>query len=205
VCVQLIRQKDLPPWVFPEGRNPLLSPEEAAAIAAAKAEAKAAAGEKLVREAGATSALEGLKGVDEDKLAQLLAEALQKEAAAASKIAVVTSGDVVKQEVKAEGEVKEEEVKEEDGAVRALRPVKMEEEALLPSSSAAPASVTAGIKRHAEVEAEDDAAGDERKKRTLMQPASPQTSVDDLNTEVGRGTAHHSVVCCSKALQARDS
>ena len=56
VHVQLLRQAQLPAWVFPEGHNPMAPPVK----------------EEEVPAAG----LEALKGVDEEKLAQLGAKAV---------------------------------------------------------------------------------------------------------------------------------
>lgn len=176
VRVQLLRQKDLPCWVFPEGHNPLLTPEEIAAAAEA-AKAKAAAEEQSAVAGGAAAALEGLKGVDEDKLAQLLAEALQKEANAANPNKMAGKSDVsvaVKQEVKLEGELKEE-VKDEAKQAQGL--IKLEETSQ--GLGIVPGPV--GIKRPAQ----EDELDAEDKKRRMRKQESPQLSIDDLNTEVG--------------------
>ena len=164
VHVQLLRQAQLPAWVFPEGHNPMAPPVK----------------EEEVPAAG----LEALKGVDEEKLAQLLAEALQRQAAEGGAVKKEEEEGAVgiKEEVKEE--VKQEEVKEEraDGGAAAARDG---EEAY--TSAAAAAADTAG-KRPAE-KAGLDRQGEpeqiQKKRVKAMEAASPQTSgMDDAMPEV---------------------
>lgn len=152
--VQLLRQAQLPAWVFPEGHNPMVPAEVPGG-----------------------SGLDALKGVDENKLAQLLAEALQRQQAAEGGGVKKEEGkDDVKAEVKQE--VKEEVKKEEEDAEGAAR--------------AGGKASTSG-KRPAEeagLAGTDDGRGapeqqQPQKRPKAMEPASPQTSgMDDVMPEV---------------------